>query len=222
MDEWERRRIERRTAYERDVVPLLAALKAAGIDTTDFGRFVNRPVPGVLRPSYFDRVAALPILLHWLPLITNEHVKESMVRHLKTKAAKPAAATVLLDEFLRAQNPTYKWVVADVLQYVCDKSHYPQIVDLAADQRHGIGRAPLVEMLWRVKTPEADQLLTQYLDDPDVARTAMSALRRRIGNAQARPLIEPLINHPHEHVRQAANDHLRRINKSVTKSQPYP
>jgi HEAT repeats len=222
MGDWERQRQERHAAYQRDAAPVIAALTDAGIDPTDFGRFVNRPVPGVLEPSHFDHVRALPILLQWLPRIANEHVKESIVRHLRTKAAKPVAAEALLTEFHRAQGPNYKWVIADVLQYVCDKRHYPQIMELATDRRHGIGRAPLVGMLWRVKTAQADDLLVEALSDPDVARVAMSALRRRIGNAPARPLIEPLINHPHEHVRQAAADYLRRIDKSLTKSKNKP
>jgi hypothetical protein len=215
MEEWERRRQERAAAYQRDAAPLIAALAHAGVDPADFGRFVNRPVPGVLRPSHLDEAAALPILLEWLPRIGNEHVKESIVRHLKTKAAKPIAAETLLQEFRRTQNPNYKWVIADVLQHVCDKTHFPQVVELAADRCHGIGRTPLVDMLWRVKTPQADEILAEAINDPDAARCAMSALRRRLGNAAARPLIEPLTGHAHDHVRQAARDHLRRIDKSM-------
>jgi hypothetical protein len=220
MDEWERRRHERAAAYQRDAAPLIAALTRAGVDPTDFGRFVNRPIPGVLRPSQFDGAAALPILLRWLPRIGNEQVKESVVRHLRTKAAKPIAAEALLQEFRRAQDPNYKWVIADVLQFVCDKSHFPQLVELAAGRRHGIGRAPLVDMLWRVKTAQADEILAEAVNDPDAARSAMSALRRRLGNAAARPLIEPLLGHAHDHVRLAARDHLRRIDKSLAEPKP--
>jgi hypothetical protein len=222
ITEWERHRQERRAAYQRDVAPLIAALADAGIDPTDFDRFVNRPVPGVLEPTHFDEVRALPILLQWLPHIDNEHVKESIIRHLRTKAAQPVAVEALLNEFRQGRDSGYKWVVADVLQYACDARHFPQIVALAADHHHGTARAPLVDMLWRVKTPDAGGILAEALDDPDVARVAMSALRRRIGNAQARPLIEPLTTHPHERVRQAAKDYLRRIDKSLTKSKSDP
>jgi hypothetical protein len=35
-----------------------------------------------------------------------------------------------------------------------------------------------------------------------------------------RPLIEPLVNHPHEHVRQAAGDQLKRIDRPLAKLEP--
>jgi hypothetical protein len=50
-------------------------------------------------------------------------------------------------------------------------------------------------MLWRVKTARADEIIWSSLDDPGVARHAMSALRRRIGNGPARRHIEPLTGH---------------------------
>jgi hypothetical protein len=68
-------------------------------------------------------------------------------------------------------------------------------------------------MLWRVKTLEADTTILASLADPDVARAAMSALRRRLGNLDARPHIAPLAAHQHEQVRTAARNHLRTIDK---------
>ena len=80
-----------------------------------------------------------------------------------------------------------------------------------------MGRAPLVGMLWRVKTDEADAIITSALDHPDTARDAMSALRRRLGNSAARALLEPLRNHAEPFVADAAKDHLRRIGKALSK-----
>jgi hypothetical protein len=37
---------------------------------------------------------------------------------------------------------------------------------LAADRCHGTGRAPLVEMLWRVKMPQAHDVLIEAINDP--------------------------------------------------------
>ena len=216
MSDWERERQARQLAYQQAAAPLIAALRDAGVDPTDFGRFVNRPVAGVLEPSHFDQVKALPVLIEWLPRIGNEDVKQSIVRHLKTRAARPVAAQPLLDEFHSAGDPYYKCAIGDTLAFICDKTHYDQIFELAADRSHSFGRAPLVDMLWRLKSNQAEELLTNSLDDPDVARFAMSALRRLIGNAQSRPLIEPLVHHPHEHIQQAAKDHLRRIDKSLS------
>jgi HEAT repeat protein len=213
-DDWELRRQVRLTSYQRDAAPLLGALADAGIDTADFGRFVNRPFPGVIEPSRFDRERAVPILLEWLPRIANENVKESAVRHLKATAARSIATQPLIGEFNGASDPAYKWAVAETLCYVADKSQYGELAELAADPRHGSARQMLVGMLWRVKTPRAAEILLSSVDDPDVALQAMSALRRKLGNTAARSHIEPLAGHPDQRVRAAARNHLRKIDRS--------
>jgi HEAT repeat protein len=155
----------------------------------------------------------VPVLLDWLPRVRSEHVKESMVRHLRTKAAKGIAVEPLVEQFKHSENPIYKWVVADVLQYICGKSHFDTLAELAGDSRHGEGRAPLVDMMWRVRTEQADRIIIAGLGDPEIPFQAMSALRRRFGNAAARPHIEPLLSSKHERVRNSAREHLKRIDK---------
>jgi hypothetical protein len=211
--EWERGRRDRLTAFRVEGVLVKEALAAAGIDPTDFGRFVNRPFPGALEPSHFDEERAVPVLLDWLPRVRSEYVKESMVRHLHSKAAKGIAVEPLVGEFKHSDNPVYKFAVADALQYICDKSHFHTLTELAADSRHGEGRAPLVEMMWRIKTEQADRVIIAALGDSEVPFQAMSALRRRMGNAAARPHIEPLLSSKHERVRTAAREQLKRIDK---------
>lgn len=93
--ERDRRRQDRLTAFREEAAPVKEALAAAGIDPTDFGRFVNRPFPGVLEPAHFDEERAVPVLLGWLPRVRSEYVKESMVRHLHTKAARGIAVEPL-------------------------------------------------------------------------------------------------------------------------------
>jgi HEAT repeat protein len=211
--ERDRRRQDRLTAFREEAAPVKEALAAAGIDPTDFGRFVNRPFPGVLEPAHFDQERAVPVLLDWLPQVRSEYVKESMVRHLRAKAATGIAVEPLVEQFKRSENPSYKWVVADVLQYICGKNHFHTLTELAGDSRHGEGRAPLVDMMWRVKTEQADRVIMAALGDPAVPFQAMSALRRRFGNAAARPHIEPLLSSKHERVRNSAREHLKRIDK---------
>lgn len=217
-DEREQRRHAKVAAFARDAAPFKQALLQAGVDPTDFGRFVNRVVPGVIEPSTFDSDAATPVLLAWLPRITNRDVKGSIVAHLKTRAAKRIATPALIHEFLHSDNLGYKWQVGDTLQYVAHHSQFAELVELAADPSHGPARQMLVDMLWRVKTPRADQVLFDSLADPDVALAAQSALRRRLGNAQARPHIEPLLDHPAEYVRKAARIHLRRIDRYLART----
>jgi HEAT repeat protein len=204
--------------YEHDAEPVKAALAAAGIDTSDFGRFVSRLVPGVIEPAHFDAARAMPVLLDWLPRITSEKVREAVVRHLAIKTPDGLAAKALIEEYHRPGSAHYKWVVADTLAFVCDKRHFSAITDLAADTSHGIGRQPLVGMLWRIKTPAADQILLHAIADPDTALAAMSALRRRLGDTEARQHIAALLQHPDQRVRGAASQQLSRIDRLLAGS----
>jgi len=199
--------------YERDVQPVTAALAAAGIQTRDFGHFVNRVVPGVIERVHFDAARAMPVLLEWLPRVSNERVREAMVRHLALKTRDSQPADTLIQEYRRAGSPNYKWVVASSLAFACTRQHFAAITELAADRTQGTGRQPLIEMLWRIKTLAADQILLDALDCPDTALAAMSALRRRLGNADARLHITPLLSHPDQRVSRAARQHLQRIDK---------
>jgi HEAT repeat protein len=73
-------------------------------------------------------------------------------------------------------------------------------------------------MLWRIKTPAADQILVHGISDPDIALAAMSALRRRLGNDAARQHLLPLLHHSDQRVRSAASQQLRRIDKQLASS----
>ncbi len=90
--------------YERDIAVVKEALAATGIDPADISRFV----PGIVEPSHFDDEAAVPVMLLWLPRISNQMVKETTVRRLRTPAAKKIAADVLLAEFGGAGDAGYK------------------------------------------------------------------------------------------------------------------
>jgi hypothetical protein len=205
-------------AFRAAAEPLLRDLEAAGINTRDFGRFVNRPVPGVLEPSVFDEQAATPILVSWLPRMTDPRVKETIVRHLKNPAAKGVAVDVLVSEF-RAETSTddYRWVIGDVLSYVATREDLPTVVALAMDVRYGIGRQPLVEQFWRVKTPDVERFLKNAIADPTVARTAGTALRRIVGNDDAKRLLLEHADAKDKLVASAAQEHLKRIARARKK-----
>ena len=72
----------------------------------------------------------------------------------------------------------------------------------------------LVDSLWRVKTERARSLILQSLDDPDVTRHAIHALRRAYGNDEARQRLAPLREYPDGRVRVAARDALKRMERS--------
>jgi len=97
-----------RRVFRRDATPLLAELEAAGLPTEDFGHFTT------LRPVAFDFRRSVPILLRWLPRMTNPLVKEVIIRSLTTRFAKPVAAPTLIDEFRRT--PLEQWAVKGAIR----------------------------------------------------------------------------------------------------------
>ena len=193
---------------------LEADLEAHGIDPSDFGRFANRVVPGVIEPSTFDAERATPVLLEWLPRVTGR-TKHAVVGHLKTRAARGFAAGPLLAEFRATNDENLRWLIGDVLQAVATPDHHEEIVELAGRREFGSGRQMLVDMLWRIKTPESRAVLVESLDDPDVALHAGSALRRLIRNEEAVALLEPLVAHPEKTVAFAARTNLSRARKAI-------
>lgn len=201
--------------FRQAAEPLIDDLRRAGIDPTDFGRFVNRPVPGAVEPATFDAEAATPVLLHWLPRIDHRGVKQSIVGHLNRKDAGPDVVVVLLREFDSTNDAEVRAQIADALtQFSAVREFFAEVLKRAANADYGWGRAPFFGILWRVKTDEADQLIASGIEDGDVAFAAMSSTRRRWGNAHAREQIAPLAAAPDKIVRTAAVEHLKRIDRA--------
>lgn len=110
-DQQRQRRIEE---YDRVAAPLKAELAKAGFQVDSVDDLHNQ------RLDYRD---AIPILLEWLPRIENRDVKESVVRALTVKWAKPAAAPLLIEEFRRADDSSelgLRWVIGNALAEVAD------------------------------------------------------------------------------------------------------
>lgn len=168
----------------------------------------------------FDHQNSVPVLLEWLPRIEDPGVKEAIVRHLSTKYAKPIAAHPLIEEFRQTSTDdgALKWAIGNALDVVADSSVIPDLLDLARDQRHGVGRQMIVARLGRAsKRPEIVETLVELLDDEDVALHAMSALRQQLGSEAARSYIARLGNHPSELIRTQAGRELKKVDRALAR-----
>jgi HEAT repeat protein len=189
-----------------------SALLSAGVDPTDLGRFVNRPNPALpgFEPEQFDARRALPVLNDWLPRVNSRAVRETLARRIAQAGKKSDSARVILDAYRGAP----AWALADALARTMTRDEHDEVVELAADTGAGRERQMLVYALWRVKTERARSVLLTSLTDPDVARHAITALRRAVGNEEARAHLELLQDHPNDAVRNAARDGLKRIRRA--------
>ena len=188
------------------------ALRAEGVDPTDLARFVNRPHPGLpgFEPEQFDARRAYPVLLAWLPRVESRAVRETLARRIAQVGKSSTSAQALIATY--GARPS--WAIGDAIARTMTPAEHDAVVDLATDKSAGAERQMLVYALWRVKSPRARSLILELLDDPTVCTHAMYSLRRVFGNDEAERRLEPLREHPDEHVRAAAREALKRISRA--------
>jgi HEAT repeat protein len=195
------------------------ALRSAGVDPTDLGRFVNRPNPDLLglEPDTFDAKAAYPVLLEWLPRVESPSLRSTIASRLRAVGKSAVTARALITAYRAETNEDARWQLGDAIARTAPAAELDEIVELAADPCGGTGRQMLVYALWRVKTDRARSLILELLRDPDVCVHAMHSLRRAFGNEEARRRIEPLLEDENERVRDVARHTLTKIDRALAR-----
>lgn len=138
--EREASRLERVEANMRAAQPLLADLAELGFEVSS---------PADLYNKSMDYRRALPLLLHWLPRLDNNDVKETVVRALTVRWARPDAARPLFIELASADTPNLRWAIASALEVVCGPEHHPALVSAAENARDDSERRMLAHALRR-------------------------------------------------------------------------
>jgi len=167
--EFSRRREEREKQRQQVIeinrqasLPILVELAWAGFSLNSISDLYSE------RLNYRD---AIPILLRWLPRVDNLDVKEAIVRALSVPWAKPSAASALIEEFRKANDPrgaSIKWAIANALSIVADDSVFTEIVELVQDKGNGKAREMLAIALGNMKDSNAVRVLIDLLDDDEV------------------------------------------------------
>jgi hypothetical protein len=213
IDEEEIRRIQQAIdEFMQAAAPLFEELAQSGYPIDRLSDLYRKRV--YANKSTFKKV--VPILLRWLPRMDDLRVKEDIVRTLSVKWAKPVAAPVLIDEFLRAPDyaiSSYKWAIGNALSVVADDSVFDDIVKLVQDKKHGKAREMVAVALGNMKNPLAVDVLIELLKDDEVAGHALIALGK-LKSWKARPYIEPFLEHPKAWVRKEAKRALAKIDKA--------
>jgi hypothetical protein len=187
--------------------PVVADLVNAGFPVESVWDLFNK------RLNYRD---AIPILLEWLPKISNQGAKEGIVRALSVKWAKPDAAPLLVREFHRIEDPggsSLGWAIGNALEVVADDAVFDDLVEIVRDPSYGRARQMIAVALGKMKDPRAVDVLLGLLDDEDVTGHAIMALGR-LGAQEARPAIEGCLSHSKPWVRKEAKKALAKIDKA--------
>lgn len=187
--------------------PILAELAVAGYQARSLAD---------LRHSGVRYREAVPVLLGWLPRVTDRRVGEEIVRALTVPWARPAATRPMIEEFRRVDlsvDPTgtgLRWTIGNALDVLADDSVFDELVGLARDRRYGKARQMIVLGLGKSKRPEVVEVLLGLVDDPDVDGHAVKALGR-LKARDARAALERKLDDERAWVRGEARKALARL-----------
>jgi hypothetical protein len=207
MNERERDRLNRVAENRRASAPVVADLVKAGFPVESVSALFN---------DRLDYRSAMPILLEWLPKLSNQDVKEEVVRALSVKWAKPDAAPLLVREFRRAEDSSeagIRWAIGNALEVVADDVVFDDLVGIAQDRGCGMARQMIVVALGNMKNPRAVDVLLGLLDDEEVLGHAIMALGK-LKAREARTAIERYLDHPKSWVRKEAKKATAKIDKA--------
>jgi len=200
-----------RFAYRRAAAGVLEDLKRKGFDVQSVGELRLRPRLG--GGEYRD---AIPVLLQWLPKVTDRNVKEDILRTLSVDWAGQAVASVLLREFQLCEDEHLRWVSGNGLGATADESMLPDLLRLARDGRYGPSRTMIVLALGRFKARAVVAALMDLLDDRDVAMFAIMALGK-LWAVEARSRMESFLKDPNPDIRREAKKALAAIARTASR-----
>jgi hypothetical protein len=200
-----------RFAYRRAAAGVLEGLKQKGFDVQSVGELRVRGRLG--GGEYRD---AIPVLLQWLPKVTDKRVKEDILRTLSVAWAGQVVASVFLSEFQLCEDEYLRWVIGNGLGATADESMLPDLIRLARDGRYGPSRTMIVLALGRFAGRPVVAALTDLLDDRDVVMFAIMALGK-LKAAEARSRIESFLEDPIPDIRKEAKKTLAAIDRTASR-----
>jgi HEAT repeat protein len=187
-------------------LPLLRELATLDIAVSDISELYNQ------RLNY---KRAVPLLLEWLPRITNRDVRQQIVSALGTKWGKPVAADALIAEFENADSTGLdRWRVGSSLAAVVDDAHFEPVARLVRERRFGRARQEVVSRLGTLSDPRVLDLLIELLADDEVAGHAIIGLQR-LKRPEAADAVRPFLSHPTSWVRTEARRALAKFESAA-------
>jgi hypothetical protein len=186
-----------------ELAPLLEELRQLGYDV---------PTPEDLpktRRRYRD---AVPVLLAWLPRISDIPAKKSVVRALSVPWARPQAIEPLVREFEQSDDELLRWVIGNALEVIADDKVLDDLERIVRDSRYGKSREMVVIALGNMKKrrDEALSLLTELLEDDDLVQHALLGLEK-LRDPRAIAAVEPLLEHDDRWIRTCAKKTLEKL-----------
>ncbi len=202
LHERERERLAAALQNRLAAAPIEAELRRAGLAIESLDDLLQTRI----------HIRFFPILLEWLPRVSNAAIKETLVRALTVRWARPAAPLLVL-EFRRASDRSLRWAIGNALSVIADDEVFDDLVKLARDRSHGRSREMIAVALGRMKDPRAADVLVGLLEDAEIAGHAVVGLGK-LADPSTRPVLEAFLTHRETWVRKAALRAIARIDKA--------
>lgn len=165
----EAERKKRVAEYRRAEVPVIEALREAGVAVQSVWDLVNTSA------SY---ATVIPVLLDHLQRDYPPPVREGIARALAVPEAR-SAWRILTRLYRQERDERVQDGLAVALAGAADDSVLNDIIELSRDRDRGPSRLLLLDALARSADPAAWDVLTELKDDPELKKEVAVILRRR-------------------------------------------
>ena len=155
---------------------------------------------------------ALPILLHWLPIINHRRIEMEIISCLSVPWTGNRITGYLIERFKKTASDDrhYAWSVGSALSKVDVKGFEKEILKLCRNPTYGTPRQMIVYTLNRLRDPEAEDTALDLLEDKEVRLHAINALAQ-MKSRRALFHLEKLLKDKDAHIRKAARKAITRI-----------
>ena len=154
---------------------------------------------------------AIPVLINLLQegIISNDRIKEGIIRSLAVKEAKGIGlGRLLIEEFNKIPkgNIDVGWVIGNTMDVIVGEEDIDGILKIIGNKTNGTSRQMFVHALGKIKKPseEVENVLVDLLYDDDVVVFAIGALAK-LKLSKGNHIIKELVNHSRPLVRKTAS-----------------
>ena len=169
-----------------------------------------------LRESRVRYIEAIPVLLRWLPVVTDSTDKDAVIRTLTQPWAKKLALDPLIEEFRNlpfdGELARERWVVGNALDVLWDDSRFDALAELLLDSRFGRARQMIAWGMSKSKRAEATEVLLRVADDPDLTGHVVRSLAK-LADPQARPTLQAAEAHKEAWIRKYARKGISNLDR---------
>lgn len=177
---------------------------------------------GVIVNDIFDLVNsnkpypnAIPVLINLLKEgISNDVVKEGVIRALAVKEAKGKAGEILIEEYKKTPKDKIMllWVIGNTMEVVISENEIENILEIVQNKSNGMSRQMFVSALGKVKSDKVEQVLMSLLEDEELAPFALDALGK-LKSKRAKNKISDMLNNKNPLIRKEALKALKKISQ---------